>query len=134
VTTPASTRRALLLVSGLGLALSPAIAQAAPTHAFEDTLADALSWIAITVMPLIAIYVFWKIHVLPEVIAEKRHHPQVEAIRVLCLLSLVFGGLLWPLAWLWAYMKPIEVPVVRGTKKRGVPPDEPDRNALPDHE
>jgi hypothetical protein len=26
---------------------------------------------------------------------------------VLCLLSLVFGGLLWPLAWLWAYTRPV---------------------------
>ena len=42
-------------------------------------------------------------HVLPEKIAHKRHHPQTEAIQVLCLLSLVFGGMLWPLAWLWAY-------------------------------
>ena len=28
-------------------------------------------------------------------------------IRTLCLLSLVFGGLLWPIAWLWAYTKPV---------------------------
>jgi type 1 glutamine amidotransferase len=35
------------------------------------------------------------------------HHPQTKAIQVLCLLSLVFGGLLWPLAWLWAYSKPV---------------------------
>ncbi|MEJ0003644.1 MAG: DUF3302 domain-containing protein [Pararobbsia sp.] len=111
-------RRASMLATGFGVALSPAFAHAAPAHAFEDTLANALSWVAITVMPLVAIYLFWKIHVLPEVIAEKRHHPQAEAIRVLCLLSLVFGGLLWPLAWLWAYMKPIEVPVVRGRSKR----------------
>ena len=26
-------------------------------------------------------------------------------IRTLCLLSLVFGGLLWPIAWLWAYLE-----------------------------
>ena len=50
---------------------------------------------------------FWLVHVLPEKIAEKRHHPQKDAIHVLCLLSLVFGGLLWPLAWLWAYSKPV---------------------------
>ena len=47
------------------------------------------------------------VHILPEKIAHKRHHPQFEAIRTLCLLSLVFGGLLWPIAWLWAYSKPV---------------------------
>ena len=26
---------------------------------------------------------------------------------MLCLLSLVFGGMLWPFAWLWAYSKPV---------------------------
>jgi hypothetical protein len=26
---------------------------------------------------------------------------------MLCLLSLVFGGLLWPIAMLWAYVKPM---------------------------
>ena len=57
--------------------------------------------------PVIAITVFWLVHILPEKIAEKRHHPQAAAIKTLCLLSLFFGGLLWPLAWLWAYSKPV---------------------------
>jgi hypothetical protein len=54
-----------------------------------------------------AIAVFWIVHILPEKIAEKRKHPQAKAIQTLCLLSLVFGGLLWPIAWLWAYSKPV---------------------------
>jgi hypothetical protein len=118
MTTPALARRVFALACGLGAVLLPSVAQAGPTHPFEDGLANALSWVALTVMPVVAVYLFWKIHVLPEIIAEKRHHPQAEAIRVLCLLSLVFGGLLWPLAWLWAYMKPIEVPIVRSRRKR----------------
>ena len=56
-------------------------------------------------------------HILPEKIAHKRHHPQQEAIQVLCLLSLVFGGLLWPLAWLWAYSKPVLHKMAYGTDK-----------------
>jgi hypothetical protein len=55
------------------------------------------------------------VHVLPEKIAHKRHHPQFEAIRTLCLLSLVFGGLLWPLAWIWAYSKPVVYKLAYGT-------------------
>jgi hypothetical protein len=36
----------------------------------------------------------------------------------LCLLSLVFGGLLWPIAWLWAFTKPVGYRVAYGTDKR----------------
>jgi hypothetical protein len=57
------------------------------------------------------------VHVLPEKIAEKRHHPQRDAIQTLCLLSLLFGGLLWPLAWLWAYTKPVAYRGAYGTEK-----------------
>src|SRR4030095_15884568 len=56
-------------------------------------------------------------NILPEQIAHKRHHPQFEAIRTLCLLSLVFGGLLWPLAWIWAYSKPVMYKLAYGTDK-----------------
>jgi hypothetical protein len=31
------------------------------------------------------------------------------------LLSLVFGGLLWPIAWLWAYTKPVLHKLAYGT-------------------
>jgi hypothetical protein len=57
------------------------------------------------------------VHVLPERIAEKRHHPQAKAIQTLCLLSLVFGGLLWPIAWLWAYTRPVLHQAAYGTDK-----------------
>jgi hypothetical protein len=60
---------------------------------------------------------FWLVHILPEKIAHKRHHPQRDAIQVLCLLSLVFGGLLWPIAWLWAYTKPAGYRLAYGTEK-----------------
>ena len=73
----------------------------------EDTLAKWLALFVIFVVPVVLIGAFWLVHILPEQIAHKRNHPQFEAIRTLCLLSLVFGGLLWPIAWLWAYSKPV---------------------------
>ncbi len=69
------------------------------------------------VVPVVLIVLFWLVHILPEQIAHKRHHPQFEAIRTLCLLSLVFGGLLWPLAWIWAYSKPVIHKLAYGTDK-----------------
>jgi len=82
-----------------------------------DKLADVLTWIVLIVAPLVGIAVFWLVHILPEKIAEKRQHPQAKAIQTLCLLSLVFGGLLWPLAWLWAYSKPVLYKLAYGTDK-----------------
>ena len=82
-----------------------------------DTAADVLAWVVIVLVPLVGIAVFWIVHVLPEKIAHRRHHPQTAAIQTLCLLSLVFGGLLWPFAWLWAYTKPVAYKVAYGTEK-----------------
>ena len=73
----------------------------------EDKLANFLAIFILFIVPIVLIVLFWLVHILPEKIAHKRHHPQFEAIRTLCLLSLVFGGLLWPLAWLWAYSRPV---------------------------
>jgi CBS domain containing-hemolysin-like protein len=82
-----------------------------------DKVADILSWVVLVVAPAVAISVFWLLHILPEKIAERRHHPQAQAIKTLCLLSLFFGGLLWPLAWLWAYSKPVMYKLAYGTDK-----------------
>ena len=65
-----------------------------------DSMAMGIAWGVVIVLPVALIVLFWKLHVLPEKIAEARHHPQKDAIHVLCLLSLFVGGLLWPLAWL----------------------------------
>jgi CBS domain containing-hemolysin-like protein len=110
------------LVTVAAVALSALLA-APPASAsmFQgETLAKVANGIAIVVLilvPIIGIVVFWMVHVLPEKIAHKRHHPQTEAIQVLCLLSLVFGGLLWPLAWLWAYSKPVMYKLAYGKDK-----------------
>jgi CBS domain containing-hemolysin-like protein len=82
-----------------------------------DTMADILAIVVLIIVPVIVIVLFWIVHVLPEKIAHKRHHPQTEAITTLCLLSLVFGGLLWPLAWIWAYTKPIGYRLAYGTDR-----------------
>jgi CBS domain containing-hemolysin-like protein len=82
-----------------------------------DAVADVMAWVVIVIVPIIGIVVFWLVHVLPEKIAHKRHHPQTAAIQTLCLLSLVFGGLLWPIAWLWAYTRPVLYKMAYGTDK-----------------
>lgn len=80
-----------------------------------DAVANGISWVAIIIAPIIGITIFWLLHVMPEKIAEKKKHPQTHAIHCLCLLSLFFGGLLWPIAWLWAYTKPVLHKMAYGT-------------------
>src|SRR5262245_59223551 len=114
-----SINRALMLVA----TISCVLAARSDLHASllapetEDKLATVLALFILFVVPVVLIVLFWLVHILPEKIAHKRHHPQFEAIRTLCLLSLVFGGLLWPLAWIWAYSKPVLYRMAYGTDK-----------------
>jgi hypothetical protein len=84
---------------------------------FVDKLADIIAIVVLIVVPAVLVYLFWMVHILPEKIAERRGHPQADAIKTLCLLSLVFGGLLWPFAWLWAYSKPVFHKMAYGTDR-----------------
>jgi CBS domain containing-hemolysin-like protein len=113
-----TTARLLAATTALAALLTALPAQASFMQG--ETLEKAANVIAIVVIclvPIIGIVVFWLVHILPEVIAEKRHHPQQQSIKVLCLLSLVFGGMLWPVAWLWAYTRPIGYKMAYGTDK-----------------
>jgi hypothetical protein len=108
---------------------------ATPSHASYlsegalDTAAEVLSWVVLVVVPIVAIGGFLFVHILPEVFAEKRRHPQLSAIKTLCFLSLVFGGMLWPLAWLWAFTKPVLHQAAYGTDVS--PEPEPKAPAAP---
>jgi len=103
----------------LALALSlPANAYASAAEGETlDMVANVLAWVVLIVAPFLGITVFLLIHILPEKIPEKKRHPQVKAIQCLCLLSLAFGGMLWPIAWLWAYTKPVLHQLAYGTDK-----------------
>lgn len=111
-------RRWLQLCVAYLLTWAPLAAQASMFKGEAlDKAADILTIVILIFVPIGVIAVFWLVHILPEKIAEKRHHPQQTAIKTLCLLSLVFGGLLWPIAWLWAYTKPIGYKMAYGTDK-----------------
>ena len=111
-------RHRWLLAALLGIAFWPV-----PAHAslFKgealDNVANVMSWVVLVIAPVVGIIVFLLVHILPEKVAEKKHHPQAKAIQCLCLLSLAFGGLLWPLAWLWAYSRPVMYKMAYGTDR-----------------
>ena len=127
----ASIRRAPAQRWRLQAAVATACAllvHAVPAHASLlegdalDTAANIVSWIAIIIVPFVLLAAFWWVHIMPEKIAEKRNHPQLGAIKIVCLLSLVFGGMLWPIAWIWAYTKPVLHKMAYGTDKEAHPP------------
>ncbi len=108
-------RRFVLFVALIFLAL-PSRAHASFLHGETlDTVADVIAWFAFIIVPPVLIVAFLAVHIIPEKVAEKRRHPQLGAIKCLCFLSLVFGGLLWPIAWLWAYSKPVLHKMAYGT-------------------
>ncbi len=110
------TKRAAILALGT-LCFPPHAIAAFLSGDALDTMADWIAIIVLIVVPVGALVVFWLVHILPEKVAEKRHHPQKDAITCLCLLSLAFGGLLWPIAWLWAYTRPVAHKMAYGTDK-----------------
>ena len=111
----ASDALAALAVAGLGLPFSAHASLLTPEQL--DVAAFYLAWFIVIVFPVVGIVLFLMVHMLPEKIAEKRQHPQKEAIKTLTILSLMFGGMLWPICWLWAYVKPTSYRAVYGTAK-----------------
>jgi CBS domain containing-hemolysin-like protein len=109
-------RSAALLFLLPGVTLLPQSAQASLFKGEAlDSVANGMSWAVLVIAPIIGIGVFWLVHILPEKIAHKRKHPQTRLIQCLCLMSLVFGGILWPLAWILAYSKPVLHKLAYGT-------------------
>src|SRR5436189_4963425 len=108
-------RHFVLFIALTFLAL-PSHAHASMFHGETlDSVANVIAWFAFISVPPVLIVAFLAVHIIPEKIAERRHHPQLGAIKCLCFLSLVFGGLLWPIAWLWAYSKPVLHKMAYGT-------------------
>ena len=70
-----------------------------------------LDYIALAIMVLLVgvlVFAVVKLGALPGKIAESRSHPQADAIRVCGWLGLILG-VLWLVALVWAYTKPLEV-------------------------
>jgi CBS domain containing-hemolysin-like protein len=115
-TRPRSRGVAILLLILLGAASAPQSAHASMFHGETlDSIANVIAWVALVIAPIIGIVLFWLVHILPEKIAHKRKHPQTRLVQCLCLMSLVFGGILWPLAWILAYSKPVLHKLAYGT-------------------
>ena len=61
----------------------------------------------------LALWVFAELGGLPGKMAAARNHPQAEAINVLGWFGLLFGGVGWMVALVWAHMKPVFAPIAQ---------------------
>lgn len=71
---------------------------------------DAFDIIAFAVFGLLiaaAVVIVVTLGSLPGQIARKRGHPQAAAITVAGWLGVVTGGVIWPIALIWAFLKPL---------------------------
>jgi hypothetical protein len=66
---------------------------------------DLFALIVLAVLLIAAVVAIGLLGALPGRIARNRGHPQADAISVGGWLSLLFGGVLWPVMMIWAYTR-----------------------------
>jgi len=67
---------------------------------------DIIAFVVLAALPVAAVVIVVTVGSLPGQIARKRGHPQAAAITAAGWLGLVTGGLIWPLALIWAFLVP----------------------------
>jgi hypothetical protein len=71
---------------------------------------DTFDYIAFAVFALLfvaTLVIVVIVGTLPGKIARKRGHPQADAITAAGWIGVATGGLLWPIALIWAFLKPV---------------------------
>ncbi len=68
-------------------------------------------FVILIVLGLLGLWLFVELGSLPGKKAVEGKHPQAEAINILGWLGLLFGGVGWMVALVWAHMKPVLAPV-----------------------
>src|SRR5262245_13604269 len=67
---------------------------------------DIIAFVVFAVLLIATVVIVVTLGSLPGQIAHKRGHPQAAAITVAGWLGLVAGGVIWPLALIWAFLRP----------------------------
>ncbi len=88
---------------------------------------DYFAFIVLIVLIAVVIAAWIMLAMMPGQIAKKRGHPQAEAINVMGWWGAITMGVLAPIAWVWAYTKPVAKPI-------DVPPPEAEPEREPEHE
>jgi hypothetical protein len=64
---------------------------------------DAFAFVVFAVLVAVAVFVVVGLGKLPGQLARKWEHPQAAAINAMSWVGIATGGLLWPVAFIWAF-------------------------------
>jgi hypothetical protein len=67
---------------------------------------DAFAFVVFAVLIAVAVIIIVSLGQLPGKLARQWGHPQASAINVMSWVGVATGGLLWPLALIWAFANP----------------------------
>jgi hypothetical protein len=67
---------------------------------------DAFAFVVMAVIAAVVVVAIVSLGKLPGQLAQKWGHPQAAAVNVAGWIGVATGGLIWPLALIWAFMVP----------------------------
>ena len=68
---------------------------------------DAFAFLVFAVLIFVGVVIVVSLGKLPGQLAQKWNHPQASAINAMSWIGIATGGLLWPIAFIWAFTTPI---------------------------
>ena len=73
---------------------------------FSFGLLDAFAFVVFAVLIFVGVIIVVSLGKLPGQLAQKWNHPQASAINAMSWIGIATGGLLWPVAFIWAFTNP----------------------------
>ena len=70
---------------------------------------DAFAFVVFAVLIFVGVIIVVNLGKLPGQLAHKWNHPQASAINAMSWVGIATGGLLWPVAFIWAFTTPFGV-------------------------
>jgi hypothetical protein len=67
---------------------------------------DAFAFVVFAVLIFVGVIIVVNLGKLPGQLAHKWNHPQASAINAMSWIGIATGGLLWPIAFIWAFTIP----------------------------
>ena len=67
---------------------------------------DAFAFVVFAVLIFVGVLIIVNLGKLPGQLAHKWDHPQAGAINAMSWIGIATGGLLWPVAFIWAFTTP----------------------------
>ena len=67
---------------------------------------DAFAFVVFAVLIFVGMIIVVSLGKLPGQLAQKWNHPQAAAINAMSWIGIATGGLLWPIAFIWAFTTP----------------------------